>query len=102
MLCKDFNIKQVESGSWLTFDELSNEEKYKLSDLADSYAIGGVDLSSTTDLTAAVLLVIKNGKRYVIPHFFMPSELVDKRVEEDKIPMISGLRIHHFDRRKSK
>ena len=30
MLCKDFNIKQVESGSWLTFDELSNEEKYKL------------------------------------------------------------------------
>ncbi|MCQ2749879.1 MAG: terminase large subunit [Clostridia bacterium] len=86
MLCKDFNIKQIESGSWLTFNELNNEEKYKLTDLSDSYAIGGVDLSSTTDLTAAVLLLVKNGKKYVIPHFFMPSELVQKRVEEDKIP----------------
>lgn len=86
MLCKDFNIKQVESGSWLSYADLNNEEKYKMSDLSDSYAIGGVDLSSTTDLTAAVLLIIKNGKRYVIPHFFMPSELVSKRMQEDKIP----------------
>ena len=86
MLCKDFNIKQIDSGSWLTYSELNNEEKYKMSDLKNSYAIGGVDLSSTTDLTAAVLLIIKNGKKYVIPHFFMPSELVKQRVEEDKIP----------------
>ena len=86
MLCKDFNVKQIDSGSWLTFQELNNEEKYKLDDLKDSYAIGGVDLSSTTDLTAAVLLLIKNGKKYVIPHFFMPSEVLQKRVSEDKVP----------------
>ena len=86
MLCKDFNIKQVESGSWLSYTDLNNEEKFKLEEVRDSYAIGGVDLSSTTDLTAAILLVIKNGKRYVIPHFFMPSDLVQKRVQEDKIP----------------
>ena len=86
MLCKDFNIKQIDSGSWLTFDELNNETTYKMSEIRDSYAIGGVDLSATTDLTAAVLLIIKNGKKYVLPHFFMPSELVKKRVEEDKIP----------------
>ena len=86
MLCKDFNIKQVESGSWLSYTDLNNEEKFKLEEVRDSYAIGGVDLSSTTDLTAAILLVIKNGKRYVIPHFFMPSDLVLKRVQEDKIP----------------
>jgi phage terminase large subunit-like protein len=65
---------------------LNNEEKYKLDDLKGSYAIGGVDLSSTTDLTAAVLLLIKNGKKYVIPHFFMPSEVLQKRVSEDKVP----------------
>ncbi|MCH3976403.1 MAG: terminase large subunit [Bacilli bacterium] len=86
MLCKDFNVKQLDSGSWLTFADLNNETKYALTDLSDTYAIGGVDLSSTTDLTAAVLLIIKNGKKYVVPHFFMPSELVSKRVEEDKIP----------------
>ena len=86
MLCKDFNVKQLESGSWLTYLDLNNEEKFQISDLSDSYAIGGVDLSSTTDLTAAVLLIIKSGKKYVIPHFFMPSEVLQKRVEEDKIP----------------
>ena len=86
MLCKDFNIKQLDSGSWLTFNDLNNETRFKLEELRDSYAIGGVDLSSTTDLTAAVLLVIKNGKKYVIPHFFMPGDLIEQRVKEDKIP----------------
>ncbi len=86
MLCKDFNIKQLDSGSWLTYNDLNNETRFKLEELRDSYAIGGVDLSSTTDLTAAVLLIIKNGKKYVIPHFFMPGDLVKQRVEEDKIP----------------
>jgi len=86
MSCKDFNIKQLESGSWLTFDDLNNEEKYELKDLSDNYAIGRVDLSSTTDLTAAVLVVIKNGKKCVIPHFFMPSEAIEKRKEEDNVP----------------
>lgn len=86
MLCKDFNIKQLEAGSWLTFDELDNSTKFDIEDLRDSYAIGGVDLSSTTDLTASVLLVIKNGKKYVIPHFFMPRDVLEKRMQEDSVP----------------
>ncbi|HCZ24441.1 MAG TPA: terminase large subunit [Acholeplasmataceae bacterium] len=88
MLCKDFNIKQADSGSWLSFDDLNNEEKYSIDDLRDSYAIGGVDLSSTTDLTAAVLIIQKrdSSKKYVIPHFFMPSEVVEKRTKEDNVP----------------
>ena len=57
MLCKDFNIKQLESGSWLSFDELQNTTKFDIEELRDSYAIGGVDLSSTTDLTASILVV---------------------------------------------
>jgi len=88
MLCKDFNIKQVEQGSWLAFDELSNGDKYNLDDLRDSYAIGGVDLSSTTDLTAAILVIQKkdSSKKYIIPHFFMPSEVIEKRIAEDSVP----------------
>ena len=87
MLCKDFNIKQVDQGSWLTFDDLNNETTYGMELLKGSYAIGGVDLSSTTDLTASVLLIQKNdGKKYVIPHFFMPSEVLKKRMEEDHVP----------------
>ena len=86
MLCKDFNIKQLEAGSWLTFDELNNETKFNIEDLRDSYAIGGVDLSSTTDLTASVLLIKKDGKVYIIPHFFMPKDVLEKRMQEDSVP----------------
>lgn len=86
MLCKDFNIKQLESGSWLTFNELNNELNYDINFLRDSYAIGGVDLSSTTDLTACVILIIKDDKKYIIPHFFMPSDVLEKRMKEDSVP----------------
>lgn len=86
MLCKDFNIKQLDSGSWLTFQELNNELKFKPDFIRDTYAIGGVDLSSTTDLTAAVLLVIKDDKKYVLPQFFMPSDVLEKRITEDNVP----------------
>ncbi len=86
MLCKDFNIKQLDQGSWLTFEDLNNEETYSISDLKDSYAIGGVDLSSTTDLTAAVLLLMKGDKKFVITQFFMPSDVIEKRMSEDNAP----------------
>ena len=88
MLCKDFNIKQVDQGAWLSFDDLNNEAKYELNTLKNSYAIGGVDLSSTTDLTAAVLVIQKkdDNKKYVLAHFFMPSDVVKKRIEEDNVP----------------
>ena len=86
MLCKDFNIKQVESGSWLTFKDIKNEETFNIEDLRGSYAIGGVDLSSTTDLTCAVLYVEKNNKKFLISHFFMPSDVLKERMEEDSVP----------------
>ncbi len=88
MLCKDFNIKQVDQGAWLSFDDLNNEAKFELSSLKNSYAIGGVDLSSTTDLTAAILIIQKkdDNKKYVLAHFFMPSDVVKKRMEEDNVP----------------
>ena len=88
MLCKDFNIKQVDQGAWLSFDDLNNEAKYEVNTLKNSYAIGGVDLSSTTDLTAAVLVIQKkdDNKKYVLAHFFMPIDVVKKRMEEDNVP----------------
>jgi len=87
MLCKDFNIKQVDQGAWLTFADLNNESTYSIDFLRGSYAIGGVDLSSTTDLTSSILLIQKkDGKKYIIPHFFMPSDVLKKRMEEDNVP----------------
>ena len=88
MLCKDFNIKQVDQGAWLSFDDLNNEAQFEMKDLRDSYAIAGVDLSSTTDLTAAVLVIQKknSNRKFVLSHFFMPGEVLKKRQEEDNVP----------------
>lgn len=87
VLTKDFNVRDTVAGTWLTFDQVNNEETFTLDDIKGSYAIGGVDLSSTTDLTCATLLIMKpNGKKYLLQQYFLPGDLVEKRVKEDKIP----------------
>ena len=86
LLCKDFNIRQNEQDKWITFDIANNEEKYNIEDLFDTYAIGGVDLSSTTDLTCATLLIMKQNKKYVLQQYFIPSERLEFKIKDDKIP----------------
>lgn len=84
LLCKDFNIRQNSVNAWLTFEELNNEEMY--SEWKDCYCIGGVDLSSTTDLTCASILGVVNGKIRVKQMYWIPSNYLEKKVAEDKIP----------------
>lgn len=88
LLCKDFNIRDTVAGSWLTFDDVENTETFLMEDLRDCYAIGGADLSATTDLTCATLLIMKPGseKKYVLQQYFLPEELIEQRSKEDKIP----------------
>jgi phage terminase large subunit-like protein len=87
VLTKDFNVRETVAGTWLTFDQINNESTFDLEEVRGCYAIGGVDLSSTTDLSCATLLIMKdNGKKYVIQKYFLPGDLVEKRVIEDKIP----------------
>jgi len=88
VLTKDFNVRDTVAGTWLTFDQINNEETFDIEELRDCYAVGGVDLSSTTDLSCATLLVMKPGsdKKYCIQQYFLPAELLEQRVKEDKIP----------------
>lgn len=88
VLTKDFNIRDTVAGTWLTFDQINNEETFALEEIRDCYAVGGADLSSTTDLTCATLLIMKPGsdKKYAHQMYFMPEELLDRRVREDKTP----------------
>lgn len=86
LLCKDFNVRQNEQDKWLTFDIVNNEEVYNIKELFDTYAIGGADLSSTTDLTCATLVIVKHSKKYVIQQYFIPSERLEFKIKDDKIP----------------
>lgn len=84
LLCKDFNIRQNSINAWLTFEDLNNEEVYN--EWKDCYCIGGCDLSSTTDLTCATLLGITKGKIRVKQMYWIPTNSLERKVIEDKIP----------------
>lgn len=86
LLCKDFNIRQSEQDTWLTFEEINNEETYEDEDIYDTYAVAGVDLSSTTDLTCATVLIQKGEKKYCLQQYFIPSSNLQFKIQDDKIP----------------
>jgi phage terminase large subunit-like protein len=88
LLCKDFNIRETTSEAWLTFEQLNNPETFDVSVLKPKYGIGGADLSSTTDLTAAkVIFMLPNDpKIYALQMYWLPEDLLEKRTTEDKIP----------------
>ncbi len=84
LLCKDFNVRQTSTRSWLKYEELNNESEYE--NLHDCYCIGGCDLSSTTDLTCATLMCSVGGKIKVKQMYFMPEKNLEQRISEDHIP----------------
>lgn len=86
LLCKDFNIRMTENTRWLTYEVANNEATFEPEQIYDSYAIGGVDLSSTTDLTCATCLIVKGGMKYVMQQYFIPSQYLEKKIRDDKIP----------------
>lgn len=87
-LTKYCNIKQNSSVAWLDFQDVDDisGEKYSLEDFKGCYCVGGIDLSQTTDLTAASIVIEKSKKLYVFTQFFMPRERFDKACEEDNTP----------------
>lgn len=91
LLCKDFNVRQNTINAWLTFEDLNNEEIYQ--EWKDCYVIGGCDLSSTTDLTCASLLGVINGKIRVKQMYFIPTNMLERKVVEDKIPYDKWLKL---------
>ncbi len=87
-MTKYCNIKQNSSVAWLDFQDVDDVsgEKYTLDDFKGCYCVGGIDLSQTTDLTAASIVIEKSKKLYVFTQFFMPQERFDKACEEDNVP----------------
>ena len=57
-----------------------------LEDFRNSYCVGGIDLSQTTDLTACTAVIEKAGQLFVFCQFFMPAEKIDEATERDNVP----------------
>lgn len=89
MLCKEFNINESDTDAWLSFSDFNNESVFDLTSLKPRYFIGGIDLSATTDLTCATAIFgmrDQPNKLYVLQQYFMPSDLFDERMKDDRIP----------------
>lgn len=88
LVCKEFNIRETSNEAWLPFEDINNTELFSIETLHPRYGIGGCDLSSTTDLTCATVMftVPDSQKLYVMQMYFIPEELLEQRVREDKIP----------------
>ncbi|MCZ8541972.1 terminase large subunit [Psychrobacillus psychrodurans] len=88
LLTKDFNIRETSSEAWLTFEQINNQETFDIKELKPRYAIGGADLSSTVDLTAACAMFQVPGDStvYVKHMYWLPEDLLELRTTEDKIP----------------
>lgn len=80
LLVKDFNLQENAAVSWLPFSVLKNETVAPEEKLCHSYAVGGCDLSATTDLTCATLLLRKpeDPHFYVLQQYFLPRGRVEQ------------------------
>ena len=89
-LTKYCNIKQNSSVAWLDYWDVMkavNEDiGISLEEYRGCYCVGGIDLSRTTDLTAASIVIWKNGKWNVITKFYMPKKRYEVAVNEDNVP----------------
>ena len=75
VLCKDFNIHQNNAQSWLMYEDyMYKTEHFELEDLRGAYMVCGVDLSSTTDMTAVQCVVMKpnDNTKYIVSKYFIP------------------------------
>lgn len=87
-LCKYCNIKQNSSQAWFPASVIQKAFgwNYTLEDFRDSYALGGIDLSQTTDLTACSVLIEREGIIWVFTQFFLPNEKLQEATQRDGIP----------------
>ena len=80
-------LKQNSSLAWLPAKVVENAAaELNIEDFKDSYCVGGIDLSQTTDLTACCAVIEKNDQLYCFTKFFMPAEKIDEATARDGIP----------------
>ena len=87
-LTKFCNIKQNAVAAWLSTQTVRKAigAPLTLEMFRSSYCVLGIDLSQTTDLTAAVCIIEKNGKLHIIGHCWMPENKVDSSSDRDGVP----------------
>lgn len=81
-------VKQNSSLAWLSAQTVERMcgPTLRLEDFRSCYAVAGVDLSQTTDLTSASIIIEKKGEIYVFAKFWLPAEKIDEASQRDGLP----------------
>ena len=87
-LCKYCNIKQNSSLAWLSAENVNGitGKALDLEDFRGCYCVAGIDLSQTTDLTAALVVIERSDILNVFAKFFMPAGKLEEATERDGVP----------------
>lgn len=87
-LTKYCNIKQNSSTAWIRAQDIEKcaGPHLELEAFRRCYAVGGLDLSRTTDLTACCAIIQKDGQLHVFAKFFMPAEKIEEATARDGLP----------------
>lgn len=89
-MTKFCNIKQNSAVAWLDYWDVMkcvHEEKpLSLEDFKRCYCVGGIDLSRTTDLTAASIVINRDGINHIFTRFYMPQKRYEVAINEDNTP----------------
>lgn len=89
-MTKFCNIKQNSAVAWLDYWDVMkcvhDDKPLALEDFKGCYCVGGIDLSRTTDLTAASIVINRDGINHVFTRFYMPQKRYEVAVNEDNTP----------------
>ena len=87
-ICKYCCVKQNSSRSWFTAEEVKKmfTDRKPIEELANHYALMGIDLSQTVDLSSVAVLCQEGDTIWVISHFWLPANRLGEATQRDGIP----------------
>ncbi len=82
------NLKQTVSVAWFRAEDVQRAFGYRrrLDEFRNHYCLGGIDLSQTTDLTSACIIVQQAEVLWIYSHFWLPAKRLEEATKRDGIP----------------
>lgn len=86
VLAKDFNLKVSNGQAWLNREDYEYiTEPFDLEEFRGSLILGAVDLSETTDMSNAKILLMKKDdkKKYIYTHYWIPESKLESSDDKE-------------------
>ncbi|MCL2052781.1 MAG: terminase large subunit [Lachnospiraceae bacterium] len=88
-MTKHCNIKENAVTAWLKHQDVAkclSGKRLNLEDFRGCCCVAGMDLAKTVNLGAVSLIIHRDGIDNIITRFFMPSDRLEKAIEDEKVP----------------